>query len=85
MDDEIEFDDPQEQTLRYCEGERQLFVEVVVGPPCTIFTSSARHWTVPKGVPLTDAELALAVERMVGYLVERGLGPVTIDERRPGM
>jgi hypothetical protein len=83
MDDDEELDD-QGETLRYVDGDRHLFVEVALGSPCTLFTWSARRWTFPKDVPLSDAEFALAVERMVGFLVKSGLGPVTIDDRAPG-
>lgn len=90
MEDDIAYDegfdedfDDQEETLRYSDGARHLYVEVAIGSPSTLFTWSARHWTVPKDVPLTAEEHALAVERIVGFLEEEGLGPVTIDDRAP--
>jgi hypothetical protein len=82
-DDDIEYEDERE-TVQYTEGERHLFAEVVPGNPSTLHTWFARRWASPKDVPLSDAEFAQVVERLVEFLVARGLGPVTIDHSAPG-
>ncbi len=70
------------ETVRYAEGPRWLEAVMTSSGGHRLYTWSARWWQSPKGVPLSEGEFKVVIERIVEFLRTQGVG-VTVDNSCP--